>query len=86
MSNKYDELLKVWGRELMRSRGFSVDDDKQVSVAFKSEWTGGCETCSWEEKYVIVRYGSASVKYDIYSLESLLKEVLAFGVEHSDSE
>lgn len=76
----YDELLQLWGRSVLREAGYTVSDTARVTVEMDSEWSGGCDTCAFEETYVSVYAGRAMRRYDKYSFQDLLRELIEFSV------
>lgn len=79
----YDELLQLWGRSVLREAGYEVSDTARVTVEIDSEWSGGCETCAFEETYVSVYAGRAMRRYDTYSFQDLLHELIEFSVANA---
>jgi hypothetical protein len=85
MSTNYDELLSSWGRMYLRTNGKYVSDTATVTVDMTTEWSGGCNTCGWDETVIQVearegiRY-LGSVNY-YGGINDLLREVLEYADE-----
>lgn len=85
MSTNYDELLSSWGRMYLRSNGKGVSDTATVTVEMTTEWSGGCDTCGWDENVINVeaREGSRYLGSVTYygGINDLLREVLEYADE-----
>lgn len=80
----YDELLKQWGHDRLVAAGHKVDKTANVRVDFETRWSGGCETCGYDEGILVVSYGRHSLEFDQYSVVSLLAEIMEYAVNATE--
>lgn len=82
MALSYDEVLNIWGRKLLKDRGYTVSDDARIDVEIVVENSGGCNTCSYDEAMVEIsvisknRSERASVSIDSYKFREILLELV----------
>lgn len=74
-----DDVLNVWGREFLKSRGYSLpSEDAVVEFSVDTEFEGCCEVCSSETAYLYVSSGSVICAVDSYSVKDMLLHLAAF--------
>jgi hypothetical protein len=83
MALSYDEVLNVWGRKLLKDRGYTVSADARISVEIEVENSGyGCDSCSYDEAVVTItvlsdnRNERSSVSIDSYRFREILLELV----------
>lgn len=83
MALSYDEVLNVWGRKLLKDRGYTVSADATVDVEIVVENSGyGCDTCSYDEARIEIsvvsknRKERSSVSIDSYKFREILLELV----------
>jgi hypothetical protein len=52
------ELLNAWALEVLRERGYSVDEDASVDVSLDTEVSGCCDMCFSTDPVVVIKQGS----------------------------
>ena len=91
MALSYDEVLNIWGRKLLKDRGYNVSSDARVEVEIVVETSGyGCDSCSYDEAVVQITVPSGirtkrndgirseriSVSIDSYRFRDILLELV----------
>lgn len=86
MALSYEEILNVWGRKLLKDRGYTVSDEARVSAELGTEGEGCCDDC-WTETAVVVisviskiRDENVSVSVRDYEFEKILLELVEISV------
>jgi hypothetical protein len=83
MFDSNDAILKTWAA---KRYPLLADDIKSVHFDTDTEWSGGCETCGWDETFVEVRVyfnsGGAKTFNEAYTTE-LINSILDVAREGS---
>lgn len=72
----YNKVLKIWGKELLTERGYTVTDDSEIQVDIITESYGGCETCSYDETMVTISMGQLTAQFDTYFFKDILLKLV----------
>lgn len=80
MSATYAEVLQIWGRNILRKRGYKVEDDETISIDLDVVYEGCCEECLDSTAYVEISCGNASVLIDKYNFTETLLELVETSV------
>lgn len=73
-ANAVKEAMNVWGRKFLSADGYDVLEDAEISFTDDMRWEGYCETCEYEEYFVVVSDGTDKAEYS-GSMSSLLEEM-----------
>ena len=82
MGLSYDEVLNLWGRKLLAERGHKVSADAAVAVDISIEYSGGCDTCSYETAFVEVSAEGKTLCFESYEFRKVLLELVAVAKEN----
>lgn len=82
MSATYEEVLQIWGRNILRKRGYKVNDDDTVSIDFDVTYEGCCEECQDCIAYVEISCGNSVALVGKYDFTDILLELVQASVEN----
>lgn len=77
-----EEVLNIWGRKLLKDRGYMVSEKAKISVELGTEGEGCCDECWIETPVTIIsvisknREERASVKIQDYEFDKALLELV----------
>lgn len=81
---KYDDVVKLWGYNILTSHGHKNIEANSVSVELGYEEGGGCETCSYMYGTVTITAGHKTVTIEEYEFSTLLNDLVALSAENAD--
>lgn len=82
MSVTYEEVLQIWGRNILRKYGHKVKDNAKVSIDFDVTWEGCCEECLDSTAYVEISCGNSVALVGKYDFTDILLELVQTSVEN----
>jgi hypothetical protein len=81
---KYEDVIQLWGRNMLRSRGYNVSDTESVYVSLGYEISGYCETCEYTVGIIEIRANGYHTTVEGYDFTRVLSELVALSAENAD--
>jgi len=82
---KYEEVVKLWGYNALKERGYEVESPETVQITLSYEEQGYCDTCSYTEGVVIVSSGSQTMTLTGYGFSEMLNELVSLSAKNADT-
>lgn len=82
---KYEDVIQLWGRNMLQNQGYKVSDTDSVYVSLGYEISGYCETCEYTVGTIEISSVGCHMTIEGYDFTRVLSELVALSAENADN-